>query len=52
MELIVEELPGGCTRAALVGRMDIEGALAIDEHLRGPFAARVRTRPTPSTWRD
>jgi anti-anti-sigma factor len=34
MELIVEELPSGCTRAALVGRMDIEGALAIDEQMK------------------
>lgn len=34
VELIVEELPGGCTRAALVGRMDIEGALAIDDQIR------------------
>ena len=34
MELIVEELPGGFTRAALVGRMDIEGALAMDDLIR------------------
>jgi anti-anti-sigma factor len=34
MELIVEELPDGCTRAALVGRMDIEGALAMDEKIK------------------
>jgi len=34
MELIVEELPGGFTRAAPVGRMDIEGALSIDESFR------------------
>ena len=26
MELIVEELPGGFTRAAPVGRMDVDGA--------------------------
>ena len=31
MELIIEELPGGFTRAAPVGRMDIEGALSVDE---------------------
>ncbi|HEY1447343.1 MAG TPA: STAS domain-containing protein [Caulobacteraceae bacterium] len=31
MDLIVEELPGGFTRAVLVGRMDIDGALAVDE---------------------
>lgn len=30
MELTVEELPGGVTRAALSGRMDIEGAQAVD----------------------
>jgi anti-sigma B factor antagonist len=34
MELVVEELPGGITRAALIGRMDIEGALAIDDSFR------------------
>ena len=34
MELVVEELPGGFTRAALVGRMDIEGALSVDEQFR------------------
>jgi hypothetical protein len=34
MELIVEELPGGFTRAAPVGRMDIEGALAVDESFK------------------
>lgn len=42
MELIVEELPGGCTRAALVGRMDIEGALSIDEKIK-PLA-RLRRK--------
>jgi anti-anti-sigma factor len=31
MELTVDEMPGGLTRATLVGRMDVEGALAIDE---------------------
>jgi len=34
MELIVEELPGGFTRAAPVGRMDIEGALSVDESFK------------------
>lgn len=34
MELIVEELPNGCTRAAPVGRMDIEGALSVDEQIK------------------
>jgi anti-anti-sigma factor len=34
MELIVEELPGGITRAVLVGRMDIDGALAVDDRFR------------------
>ena len=34
MDLIVEEMPGGFTRAALVGRMDIEGALSIDERFK------------------
>ena len=42
MELIVEELPDGCTRAALVGRMDIEGALAMDEQIK-PLA-RLRRK--------
>ena len=35
MELLVEELPDGVTRAALIGRMDIEGALSVDERFRG-----------------
>jgi anti-sigma B factor antagonist len=30
MELIVETLPNGVTRAALIGRMDIDGAAKID----------------------
>lgn len=30
MDLHIEELPGGVTRAALSGRMDIEGAQAVD----------------------
>jgi anti-anti-sigma factor len=34
MELIVEELAGGLTRAALVGRMDVAGALSVDERFR------------------
>jgi anti-anti-sigma factor len=39
MELVVEELPGGVTRAALVGRMDIDGAQAIETRL-GALGAR------------
>jgi anti-anti-sigma factor len=34
VEMIVEELPGGFTRAALVGRMDIEGAMAIEDQIQ------------------
>jgi anti-anti-sigma factor len=34
MELVVEELPQGVTRAALIGRMDIEGALSVDERFK------------------
>ena len=34
MELVVEELAGGFTRAALVGRMDVEGALSVDERFK------------------
>jgi anti-anti-sigma factor len=34
MQLIVEELPGGFTRAALIGRMDIDGALSVDESFK------------------
>lgn len=34
MELIIEEMPGGFTRAALIGRMDIDGALSIDESFK------------------
>jgi len=30
MEMTVEELPNGVTKAALKGRMDIEGAQAVD----------------------
>jgi anti-sigma B factor antagonist len=30
MELIVEEIPNGITKAALIGRMDIEGAASVD----------------------
>jgi len=30
MELTVEDMPNGVTRAVLVGRLDIEGAAAID----------------------
>jgi anti-anti-sigma factor len=34
MELVVDELPGGFTRAALAGRMDVEGALEVDDRFR------------------
>ena len=34
MELVVDELPGGFTRAALSGRMDVDGALAVDDRFR------------------
>jgi anti-anti-sigma factor len=34
MELVVEEIPGGFTRAALIGRMDVEGALSIDDRFK------------------
>jgi anti-anti-sigma factor len=30
MQLLVDELPNGVTKAALVGRMDIDGAGAVD----------------------
>jgi anti-anti-sigma factor len=30
MELVVEDMPNGVTKAALKGRMDIEGAQAVD----------------------
>ena len=40
MEMTVDELAGGFTRARLVGRMDIDGAMAIDE----PFRALGRLR--------
>jgi anti-sigma B factor antagonist len=30
MELIVEDMPNGITKAVLVGRMDIEGAATVD----------------------
>lgn len=41
MELIVEELPSGITRAVLIGRMDIEGAAAVDLRFNALAAARV-----------
>ena len=40
MELVVEEGRSGVTQAALVGRMDIEGAQAIEE----PFRVLTRLR--------
>jgi anti-sigma B factor antagonist len=30
MELVVEDMPSGITRAVLVGRMDIDGAMSVD----------------------
>jgi anti-sigma B factor antagonist len=40
MELVVEDMPGGVTRAVLTGRMDIEGALAIDAQFGAALAFR------------
>jgi anti-sigma B factor antagonist len=40
MELVIEEDRSGVTQAALVGRMDIEGAQTIEE----PFRALTRLR--------
>jgi anti-anti-sigma factor len=34
MELVVEDMPDGFTRAALIGRMDIQGALAVDDRFK------------------
>ncbi len=34
MQLVVEEMPGGLTRAELTGRMDVEGALSVDEQFK------------------
>ena len=42
MELVVEEGPAGVTQAALIGRMDIEGAQAIET----PFRVLTRLRRT------
>ena len=33
MEMTVEELPSGVTKAALKGRMDIDGAQSVDMKL-------------------
>ncbi len=41
MQLVVEELPDGVTRAALAGRMDIDGALSIETRLSA-LASRRR----------
>jgi anti-sigma B factor antagonist len=30
MELVVEDMPSGITKATLVGRMDIDGAMGVD----------------------
>jgi anti-anti-sigma factor len=40
MQLLVEEGPSGVTQAALVGRMDIEGAQAVET----PFQVLTRLR--------
>ena len=40
MELVVEEGPAGVTRAALIGRMDIEGAQTVET----PFRILTRLR--------
>jgi anti-sigma B factor antagonist len=40
MELVVEEGPAGVTRAALIGRMDIEGAQTVET----PFRVLTRLR--------
>ena len=40
MELVVEENPAGVTRAALIGRLDIEGA----QHIEAPWGVLTRLR--------
>ncbi len=42
MELNVEEMDGGITRAALAGRMDIEGALSVDARFGALVSLRRR----------
>ena len=42
MELVVEELADGVTRAALKGRLDIDGAAAVDQGLRNLAGGRRR----------
>jgi anti-anti-sigma factor len=42
MELIVEDLAEGVTRAALKGRLDIDGAAAVDQGLRALAGERSR----------
>ncbi len=37
MELIVETMPGWATRAALIGRQDIDGAVADFTRGEAPF---------------
>jgi anti-anti-sigma factor len=39
MELIVDEISDGVTRAVLVGRMDLDGAASIDERFSALAAA-------------
>jgi anti-anti-sigma factor len=40
MDIVIEELPEGVTCAALTGRLDIDGAAAVDESLRSLADAR------------
>ncbi len=42
MELVIEELADGVTRAALKGRLDIDGAAAVDQGLRNLAGGRRR----------
>jgi anti-anti-sigma factor len=42
MELVIEELAEGVTRAALKGRLDIDGAAAVDTGLRSLADGRDR----------
>jgi len=41
MKLIEEELPGGVTKVTLEGRLDVEGAAAVD--LKMSLIANTRT---------
>lgn len=42
MEMTVEDLPNGVTKAALKGRMDIDGAQAVDTKLNVLAGAKKR----------